>query len=45
MKNWYEIYKNTIIEALSKEEIAKTIKKAAQKITENKNNALKQIKT
>ena len=44
MKNWYEIYKNTIIETLSKEEITKTIKKAAQKITENKDNALKQIK-
>lgn len=44
MKNWYETYKTTIIETLSKRDITKTIKSAAKKFVEAKNEALKQIK-
>jgi len=44
MKNWYETYKTAIIESLSKRDITKTIKNAAKKFVESKNEVLKQIK-
>jgi len=44
MKNWYEIYKTTIVKTISREDVAKTIRIAAQKFVEAKKQALRQIK-